>query len=101
VTDILFGVGKIALGGVGAGGRRSLHQWWAHGGSADRPAALPLQEICKIPQRLAMHDDAEVRRFYSLWSTGQEAWAAAGFPPLRRIDSMDDVDRGGNTAYEF
>ena len=43
----------------------------------------------------------KVRGFFSLRTEGQERWAAAGFPPLRRIDANDDVDRGGNTAYTF
>ena len=89
--------------GGGIGGRRSLHQWWARGDSTDpvRPPSAALQAICKIPPRLCLHENREVREFYSLWSDGQVQWAAAGFPPLRRIDSVDDVDRGGNTAYEF
>ena len=80
-----------------------MHQWWARGDSTDpaRPPSVPLQPICKIPSRLCLHENSDVRKFYSLWSDGQVQWAEAGFPPLKRIDSVDDVDRGGNTAYEF
>jgi hypothetical protein len=89
--------------GGGIGGRRSLHQWWARGDSTHpaRPPSAALQPICKIPSRLCLHESPDVRKFYSLWSDGQVQWAEAGFPPLKRIDSIDDVDRGGNTAYEF
>jgi hypothetical protein len=50
-------------GGGGVGGRRSLHQWWARGTQTDaaRPPSAPLQPICKIPPRLCMHEDPEVR----------------------------------------
>ena len=90
-------------GGRDDGGRRSMHQWWARGPveALGRPAAPPLSDRARIPQRLAEHADPATRRFYSLWDDRQREWAARGFPPLRRVDPMDDVDRGGNTTYEI
>ena len=34
-----------------------------------------------VPKRLALSDDPDTRRLFSLWPKHQQEWAAAGFDP--------------------
>ena len=81
------------LDGDGDAGRRMLHVSYSrcsYERSADGwrgPAATSanagddkqFEMKALVPARLALSDDAAERRFYSSWTTWQQAWGAAGF----------------------
>ena len=86
------------LDGDGAAGRRIMHIAYARGGwlqledgswRAPSPALFQLL----IPKRLAVSDDAEQRRLFSLWSASMCEWAASGFDP-----GYIDTPAQGNTT---
>jgi hypothetical protein len=79
------------LDGDGIQPRRTWHQYYARGGwlqsalpttSKYRRSPSPvLTDWNLFPERLAMHENLEVRMFFSHWNTAQGEWAASGFDP--------------------
>jgi hypothetical protein len=77
--------------GDGVQMRRTWHQYYARGGwlksalpTTDRyvrPPTPPLTDWNIWPERLAMSEDPDVRRFFSHWNTTMGEWAASGFDP--------------------
>lgn len=60
--------------------RRTMHQYYARGGwCGSRQPAPPLTDWNLIPERLALHEDPDKRRFFSQWNKRQCEWAADGF----------------------
>jgi ectoine hydroxylase-related dioxygenase (phytanoyl-CoA dioxygenase family) len=90
------------LDGDGRQPRRTWHQYYARGGWL--PSSLPttsryvrapspaLTDWNLFPERLALHSDPEIRRYFSHWNTAQGEWAASGFDPdLRRSMPRGDA----------
>ena len=79
------------LDGDGRRMRRTWHQYYARGGwlrsalpATNRYIRSPspaLTDWNLIPERLALHPDPAVRRYFSHWNTAQGEWAASGFDP--------------------
>jgi hypothetical protein len=79
------------LDGDGRQMRRTWHQYYARGGWLRsalpntaryiRPPSPALTDWNLIPERLALHPDPAIRRFFSHWNTAQGEWAASGFDP--------------------
>ena len=83
------------LDGNGIRSRRTWHQYYARGGWLKsslpttnrymRPPSPVLTDWNLFPERLALHDDPEIRLYFSHWNTAQCEWVASGFDPeLRR-----------------
>lgn len=83
------------LDGDGRQRRRTWHQYYARGGwlasrlpTTDRyvrPPSPALTDWNLFPERLALHPDPELRRYFSHWNTAMCEWVASGFDPeLRR-----------------
>ena len=82
------------LDGDGRQMRRTWHQYYARGGWLRsalpntnryiRPPSPALTDWNLIPERLALHPDPGVRRFFSHWNSAQGEWAASGFDPAVR-----------------
>ncbi len=82
------------LDGDGRAGRRTWHQYYARGGwlrsalpdSARyvRSPSPPLTDWNLFPERLALHADPQIRRYFSHWNTAQGEWVASGFDPQVR-----------------
>jgi hypothetical protein len=81
--------------GDGKHGRRTWHQYYARGGYVEsygpvagkymRAPSPVLTDWNLFPERLALHQDPNKRRFYSHWNTAQGEWVASGFSEeLRR-----------------
>jgi hypothetical protein len=80
--------------GDGKQSRRTWHQYYARGGWL--PSSLPttsrylrpptpvLTDWNLFPERLALHSDPAIRRFFSHWNTAQGEWVASGFDPAVR-----------------
>jgi hypothetical protein len=78
------------LDGDGHRMRRTWHQYYARGGwlRAEsryiRPPSPALTDWNLFPERLALHPDPDIRRFFSHWNTAMGEWAASGFDPAVR-----------------
>ncbi|NJN52127.1 MAG: hypothetical protein HC809_10495 [Gammaproteobacteria bacterium] len=83
------------LDGDGEQGRRTWHQYYARGGWLPstlpttnkyvRPPSPVLTDWNLFPERLALHADPKIRRYFSHWNTAQCEWVASGFDAhLRR-----------------
>lgn len=82
------------LDGDGRRGRRTWHQYYARGGwlpcslpTTDRyvrPPSPALTDWNLFPERLAMSEDPEMRRYFSHWNTAMCEWVASGFDPQVR-----------------
>jgi hypothetical protein len=80
--------------GDGKQSRRTWHQYYARGGWLPsslpttsrymRPPTPPLTDWNLFPERLALHPDPAIRRFFSHWNTAQGEWVASGFDPAVR-----------------
>jgi len=82
------------LDGDGRQRRRTWHQYYARGGwlasslpTTDRyvrPPSPVLTDWNLFPERLALHPDPELRRYFCHWNTAMGEWAASGFDPALR-----------------
>lgn len=78
------------LDGDGIEGRRTWHQYYARGGwlrtqtKYVRPPSPVLTDWNLFPERLAMHDDPEIKLYFSHWNTAQSEWVLSGFDEAMR-----------------
>jgi hypothetical protein len=78
------------LDGDGHQMRRTWHQYYARCGWLRtesryiRPPSPALTDWNLLPERLALHPDPDIRRYFSHWNTAMGEWAASGFDPAVR-----------------
>ncbi|MGE0624408.1 MAG: phytanoyl-CoA dioxygenase family protein [Pseudomonadales bacterium] len=82
------------LDGDGRQRRRTWHQYYGRGGWLAsslpttsryvRPPSPALTDWNLFPERLALHADPDVRRYFSHWNTAMCEWVASGFDPALR-----------------
>jgi hypothetical protein len=75
------------LDGDGQAMRRTWHQYYARGGWLRcespsryiRPPSPALTDWNLFPERLALHPDPSIRRYFSHWNSAMGEWVASGF----------------------